>query len=151
MKIYLHICLSFFLGFLITVLLVGLTGYRVYLPISKMQYFPLTEVIYLEEIDARYKPEAFTREEKNHLLHHLKSAKAYYLFNKSKNPPDSFFSENLEGPRYAIKAVIPFNFPYFLFDENGLLIGAQLQKSEAECIRKIILNAVARQKSQILF
>lgn len=141
---------AFISGFLFVAAFVLLFGYRIYTPVSPEQQFPLKEPLHIEEIasDDYHEPESFTQEEQTRLLEILQNAKAANLFKKSESPTRPFFSETLESPFYAVKAVIPFSHSYFLFDENGYLVGSDLPKSDSEEAAKIIRAAGARLKEK---
>lgn len=60
----------------------------------------------------------------------FKNAAPKNLLRRAASPPHPFFSENSETPFYAVKAVVPFSFSYFIFDEFWNLMGADLPKTD---------------------
>lgn len=131
---------SFISGYALVLVFVLLLGYRIYIPLPEVSQFPSDETLYLEKIGVGdyCDPEAFTEEERVCLLGALCNAKANCLFRTAEAPPLPFFSETLDSPFYAVKAVVPFSHSYFLFDKDGCLLGAQLSEADLECVSKII-------------
>lgn len=141
---------SFISGFLFVAVFVLLFGYRIYTPVSPERQFPLKEPLCIEKIasDDYCEPESFTQEEQARLLEILQNTRVTNFLKKSESPTLPFFSETLESPFYAVKAIIPFSHSYFLFDENGYLVGAHLSESDSEEAAKIIRTAGARLKEK---
>lgn len=137
---------SFISGYALVSVFVLLLGYLIYIPLPEVSQFPSDGTLYLEKIGIGdyCAPEAFTEEERICLLGFLRNAKANCLFRKAKTPSFPFFSETLDSPFYAVKAVVPFSHSHFLFDKDGCLLGAQLSESDLECVGKIIRAAGER-------
>ena len=135
----------FLLGSAFSLVFIIFFGYFIYVPREKVRHFPLPESLYLEEVSCAYEPEPFTKEEAQMLLESLKNAAPKNLLRRAASPPHPFFSENTETPFYAVKAVVPFCFSYFIFDEFGNLMGVDLPKKDAESVRRIIMEVGARQ------